>query len=169
MRDTNLSSTSLDCSREPRLTSPSSVCTPVGFFSEDGVLFSAASGVEVLVFSGVGRGDWLAVVWEGCWPGEAGLASLCASACCWGIRDLMISAIVSSISSSVRIFHCFLSSTDTNKTSTDLFISGVLLRLSGGASPTRTWTVHVFTLPAIPNTTTLSMTSSKWPCFISCS
>ena len=172
MRDTYSSSTSLDFSTESRLPFPSSSdCTllSVDFFSEDGVLFSTVWDVEVLVFCGVGWGDWLSVVGEGCWLGEAGLPLLCASVCCLGIRDWIISATVSRISSSVRTFHSFLSFTHMNMTSTGLFMSGVLFRLSGGGTPIRTWREHVLPLPAMPYMTTLSTTSSKCPRFISCS
>ena len=173
-RDTYSSSTSLDFSTESRLPfSPSSSdCTllSVDFFSEDGVLFSTVCDVEVtLAFCGVGWGDWLSVVGEGCWLGEAGLPLLCASVCCLGIRDRMISATVSRISSRVRTFHSCLSLTLMNMTSTGLFMSGVLFRLSGGGLPSRTWREHVLPLPAMPYMTTLSTTSSKCPRFISCS
>jgi hypothetical protein len=67
MRDTNSSSTSFDSSRESRVTPSVSDCSPSGgIFSDDGVLFPAAFGAEVFVFSDVGWSDWLDVVWEGC-------------------------------------------------------------------------------------------------------
>ena len=172
-RDTYSSSTSLDFSMESRLPfSPSSSdCTllSVDFFSEDGVFFSTVCDVEVLVFCGVDWDDWLSVVGEGCWLGEAGLPLLCASVCCLGIRDRMISATVSRISSCVRTFHSFLSLTHMNMTSTGLYMSGVLFRLSGGGTSSKAWREHVLPLPAMPYMTTLSTTSSKCPRFISCS
>ena len=163
MRDTYSSSTSLDFNRKFRLPF-SSDCTMD--FSEDGMLFSTVWDV---VFCGVGWGDWVSVVGKGCWPGETGLPLLCASICCLGIRDRMISATVSRISSSVRTFHSCLSLTLINMTSTGLFMSGVLFQLSGGGLPSRTWREHVLPLPAMPYMRTLSTTSSKCPRFISCS
>ena len=80
MRDTNPSSTSVDCSRESRSPPASGSSTVLWNTSSPRTVWSsaAASDVELLVFSGVGWGDWLVVVGEGCWSGEAGLAMVCA-------------------------------------------------------------------------------------------
>ena len=167
MRDTNSSSTSDDCSRESRLTSATDCTLPAGFFSEDPVLFPAASGVEVLVFSEVGRCGGLAVVWEGCWLGEAGLPLLTASDSCSDIREWMIWATVSRNSLFVLIFHCSSLLTSMNMTSMGLLMSGVLLQMEGGSTPSSAARADVLPLPAIPNSNTLSMARSKWPRCIS--
>ena len=158
MRDTNSSSTSLDCSRESRLTSASDCSLSGDFFSGCGVLFPAALGVEVFVFFEVGWSDWLlGVVWEGCWPGEAGLALLCASAFCSGIRERMTSATVLHICLTVCTFHSVFSSTHMNRTLTGLFMRGVLDRMVRGSLTSIAARALVLPLPAMPYITTLSM------------
>ena len=167
MRDTNSSSTSLDCSRESRLTSASDCSLSGGFFSDDGVLFPAALRGEVFGVSEVGPCDWLGVVWEGCWPGEAGLALLCASAVCSGCLERMISATLSCICLTVCTFHSVFSSPHTNRTLTGLFMRGVLHRMVIGSFPSIAARALVLPLPAMPYMTTLSMQSSMWPFKIS--
>ena len=168
MRDTNSSSTSLDCSRESRLTPSASDCSLSGcFFSDDGILFSDASAVDVFVSSDIGGSDWLGVVWEGCWLGEAGLPLPCAFAFCSGIRERMTSATVSCICLTVRTFHSVFSLTHMNRALMGLFMRGVLHRMVRGSLPSIAARTLVLPLPAMPYITTLSMPSSMWPFKIS--
>ena len=150
MRDTNSSSTSLDCSRESRLIPTSDCSLSVGFCSEDGVLFSAAVGSAIFVFLEIGWSDWLGMVWEGCWPGEGELELLCASAFRSGIRERMTSATVLHICLTVRTFHSVLSSTLMNRTLMGLFIKGVLHRMVRGSLPSIAVRALVLPLPAMP-------------------
>ena len=161
MRDTNSSSTSLDCSRESRLSVASDCSLSGGFFlDDDGVLFTAALGGELVGFSKVGRSDWLGVVWEGCWLGEAWLPLLCASAFSLSCLERMTSATLPCICLTVRTLQPVFSSAHTNRTLTGLFMRGVLHRMVIGSLPSIAARALVLPLPAMPYITTLSMPSS---------